>query len=148
MRLLHDLSVNSTFNEPSVTSTVGHLTHCCAMRTKTLCYFCTAGALQCRPKSQQSNSGQTIVSSIEMTSSKVRICFYMSGWCSLHSTSDWTSNLDLQAFTDTSSKVFRSSACDIKNEEPLAQSPSANYGTCFYEWHLAEWHLQLWHSQF
>ena len=78
MRLLHGLSVNSTFNEPSVTSAVGRLIHCCAKRTKHFAIFALQAhcALQRRPKSQQSNSGQTINSSIEMTSTK-SICFYL-----------------------------------------------------------------------
>ena len=49
MRLLHDLSVNSTFNEPSVTSTVGHL------RTKHFAIF----ALQAHCSAGQSHSSQT-----------------------------------------------------------------------------------------
>ena len=86
MRLLRNRSMNSTFNEPSVTSAVGHLFHCCAMRTKHFASF--ALQARCRPESQQSNSGQAIKSSVGVTSTKC-ICFYNSCWCSAHPTSDW-----------------------------------------------------------
>ena len=55
MRLLRDLSMNSTFNEPSVTSAVGHLFHCCAMGTTHFGIF----ALQAHCSAGQSHSSQT-----------------------------------------------------------------------------------------